>query len=69
MSLSESEVGANEISLGRLVRRVLDLGNVNDLPQVRDILGVDPNQSLVEQDLVVSGLDAGSQIADRRLIR
>ena len=69
LSLSESELGADEIGLGRLVGRVLDLGYVSDLLQVRDILGVDSDQCLIEQHLVVSGLDAGWQVAHRRLIR
>ena len=69
LSLSKSELGADEIGLRRLARRVSDLGYVNDLLQVRDILGVDSNQSLIEQHLVVSGLNTSSQIAHRRLIR
>jgi hypothetical protein len=37
----DSELDADEISLGRLVRRVLDLGLLSVLFQVRDIFGVD----------------------------
>jgi hypothetical protein len=67
--LSEREFGADEIGLGRLGRGILNLGYVNDLLQVRDIPGVDSGQRFIEQYLVVGSLDAGPQIAERRLIR
>ena len=41
---------------------------MNDLFEIGDILGVDCDQPLVQQYLVISGRNAGSQVAHRRLI-